>query len=230
MKQEELNNIFVDVRNAFRLLKRYQSRVLSIVNYIKEQTPFNDIRGSRRGFFAPIKSRRNNEDDYANLKIEKGMWAWDFLYGYIFEYYLGNCNIGNDIQADMSIFQISDDGYFLSDNKNKKITDISSFLPAERSHSYFILNFSSHASKGKSIWLSDETSNYKQDNSTWKHFLTAFLSSEEEIKIVKDGNGAINVLKKYEMQRFASIESANEVINDFAALVKENANVEIFKK
>lgn len=31
---KELDNAFVDVRNAFRLLYRYQSRILDIVGYI----------------------------------------------------------------------------------------------------------------------------------------------------------------------------------------------------
>ena len=36
--KKEIDNIFVDVRNAFRLLSRYQKRILNIVNYIREQT------------------------------------------------------------------------------------------------------------------------------------------------------------------------------------------------
>lgn len=228
MKQEELNNIFLDVRNAFRLLNRYQSRVLSIVHYLKEQTSFRDIWGSRRDFFAPIRIGRNLEDDYANIKIVKGMWGWDFLYGYIFEYYFGCCK-KDYMQVEMSIFQISDDGYFLSKNEEKHMTNVSSFAPVEKSHSYLVFNFSSHPENKQSIWLSDDKSNYKQEPSTWKDFLTSFLSSEEDSLVVTDGKGCANVLKKYEMQRFVSQESANEVIRDFAALVKKNANIEIFK-
>ena len=44
---KDIDNIFVDVRNAFRLLNRYQKRILHIVSYIREQTPFNDMWGSR---------------------------------------------------------------------------------------------------------------------------------------------------------------------------------------
>ena len=32
--KKEIDNIFIDVRNAFRLLSRFQERVLNIVNYI----------------------------------------------------------------------------------------------------------------------------------------------------------------------------------------------------
>ena len=41
--KKEIDNIFVDVRNAFRLLARFQERVLNIVNYIREQTPYTDM-------------------------------------------------------------------------------------------------------------------------------------------------------------------------------------------
>ena len=37
---KEIDNIFVDVRNAFRLLNRYQKRILQIVSYVREQTPY----------------------------------------------------------------------------------------------------------------------------------------------------------------------------------------------
>ena len=40
---KELDNAFTDVRNAFRLLARYQSRVLDIINYIREHTPYTDM-------------------------------------------------------------------------------------------------------------------------------------------------------------------------------------------
>lgn len=45
---KELDNAFTDVRNAFRLLARYQSRVLDIINYIREQTPYTDMWGLKR--------------------------------------------------------------------------------------------------------------------------------------------------------------------------------------
>ena len=48
--KKEIDNIFVDVRNAFRLLSRYQKRILNIVNYIREQTPYTDMWGSKNWY------------------------------------------------------------------------------------------------------------------------------------------------------------------------------------
>lgn len=53
--KKEIDNIFVDVRNAFRLLSRYQKRILNIVNYIREQTPYTDMWGSKNWYSDEIK-------------------------------------------------------------------------------------------------------------------------------------------------------------------------------
>ena len=66
---KELDNAFTDVRNAFRLLARYQSRVLDIVNYIREHTPYPDMWGLRR-YCNVISTRMNcRGDNYANINV-----------------------------------------------------------------------------------------------------------------------------------------------------------------
>lgn len=112
--KKEIDNIFVDVRNAFRLLARFQERVLNIVNYIREQTPYTDMWGSKNWFSDEIRNRRNSPDkDYAKLNVYKDMSGLDFLYGHFFEYYFGATKRGRHT-IEMSIFQVSDDGYFTS--------------------------------------------------------------------------------------------------------------------
>ena len=77
--KKEIDNIFVDVRNAFRLLARFQERVLNIVNYIREQTPYTDMWGSKNWFSDEIRNRRNSPDkDYAKLNVYKDMSGLDF--------------------------------------------------------------------------------------------------------------------------------------------------------
>ena len=71
---KELDNAFTDVRNAFRLLARYQARVRDIIGYIREQTPFTDMWGGRR-FCDIIHTRKSPKPQYANLKISDEMWG-----------------------------------------------------------------------------------------------------------------------------------------------------------
>lgn len=222
---KEIDNIFVDVRNAFRLLNRYQKRILQIVSYVREQTPYTDMWGSR-WYFDEIGKRRNSPDsEYAKLSVRKDMWGWDFLYGYIFEYYFGRQRIDKK-NAEMSIFQISDDGYFISNQENKYMTNVDSFASSEQSHSFIVFNVSVFPKKDCNLWLSDPES----PDDEWDSFLTKFLSSSSNVKITKNEKGEVTVLKKYEMQRFTSQQSADEVIRDFGKIVKENAGIELFKK
>ena len=223
--KKEIDNIFVDVRNAFRLLTRYQERVLNIVNYIREQTPYTDMWGSKNWYSDEIKSRRNSPDkEYAKLNVFKDMWGLDFLYGHFFEYYFGRTKKGR-YTIEMSIFQVSDDGYFISNDENKHMTDISSYANSEISHSYLVFNVSVYTTKQSQLWLHDPD----RPEEDWKDFLTRFLESSID-KIITSTDKEHTILKKYEMQQFTSQSEADKVITDFAKLVLDNTGVGIFKE
>ena len=223
--KKEIDNIFVDVRNAFRLLTRYQERVLNIVNYIREQTPYKDMWGSKNWYSDEIKSRRNSPDkEYAKLNVFKDMWGLDFLYGHFFEYYFGSTKKGR-YTIEMSIFQVSDDGYFISNDENKHMTDISSYANSEISHSYIVFNVSVYTTKQSQLWLHDPD----RPEDDGKDFLTRFLESSID-KIITSTDKEYTILKKYEMQQFTSQSEADKVITDFAKLVLDNTGVRIFKE
>jgi hypothetical protein len=223
--KKEIDNIFVDVRNAFRLLNRYQKRMLQIVTYIREQTPYTDMWGARDWYFDEIGKRRDSPDtEYAKLRVYKDMWGWDFLYGYLFEYYFGTTKIGKK-KAEMSIFQISDDGYFISDEAKKHMTDISSFEPSEFSHSYLMFNTAIYTTQNCKHWLWDPA--FPNDNG--KDFLTKFLSSTSDTKIIKHVDGEVEILKKYEMQKFATQQDADMVIRNYGKIINEQTGMELFK-
>lgn len=226
----EIDNIFVNVRNAFRLLNRYQKRVLDIVNYIKEQTPFARMTG-QKWYSNPIKTKQT---DYAKLDVYHNMWGWDFLYGYIFEYYFDDIERAGK-RIGMSIFQISDDGFFISEASSKHMTDIESFVPADESHSYLVFNVTiKNAGGNTDMWLADTpypaSTPRKNQEPAWRDFLTRFLSSSIPDKIIKGPNEETTILKKYEMQRFATQQSADDAIRDFARMTKEQTGVSLFKE
>ena len=220
---KEIDNIFIDVRNAFRVLNDYQKRVLQIVNYVREQTPYTDMWGSKDWYSNEIGKRRNSPDpDYAKLSVDADMWGWDFLYGYFFEYYFGKERIEKK-SVEMSLFQVSDDGYFVSNDEKRHMTNTSSFALSEISHSFIVFKISVYTSKESKLWLR----NSKEDDDC-KRFLTDFLSSTNDIKIVRDDSECC-IIKKYEMQRFSSQHEADEVIRDFGKIVKDNTGIKLFK-
>jgi len=213
---KELDNVFTNVRNAFRLLYRYQNRALNIINYIREQTPYTDMWGGK-WYSNPIGTRRDSPDkDYANLRVWKDMWAWDFLYGYLFEYYFGTTKI-NKKDIEMSVMQVSDDGYFLSHNPSSSLTDLSTFADAEDSHSYIVLNV------GYNKWMSDD----KHDE--WWAFLCDFISGRDDFKVIKDEKSFF-ITKRYPMQKFSSQPEADKVIRDFGKLVYDSVGIKLFKE
>lgn len=215
---KELDNAFVDVRNAFRLLARYQSRVQGIVKYIREHTPYTDMWGKRR-FCATIHTRRGCPDpDYeANLNVHDDMWPWDYLYNYLFEYYFGQATINRKI-IEMSVIVVSDDGFFKSETPRKTQTNISTFLPAEDSDSYLVLT------AGWNAWLRDA------EEKEFNLFLHKFLAGTKDTSIYIGDKGHWSITKKYPMQRFSSQKKTDKVIDDFGKIIKEQTGLNLFKE
>ena len=212
---KELDNAFTDVRSGFRLLARYQSRVLDIVNYIREHTPYTDMWGLRR-YCNVISTRKNCPgDNYANLNVHCDMWSWDFMYNYLFEYYFGQVKIQRKT-IDMSIIQVSDDGFYKSLANNPSPTDISTFLPSDESNSYLVFT------AGWNEWLRDDV---EDDNEA---FLNKFLAQSKDVSMYKNDKGHWSITKRYPMQRFASQKEADQVISDFGKLVKDYTDINLF--
>ncbi len=213
---KDLDNAFVDIRNAFRLLYRYQSRVLDIVGYIREHTPYTDMWGKR--LFCDILHTRNDCPDkgYAKLYVWSDMWAWDFMYNYLFEYYFGQAKFGRKTLK-MSVIQVSDDGFYKSIAKNPTETDISTFLPSDESNSYLILTV------GYNARLRDESENDAD------RFLHKFLAGSKDLCVYSNDKGHWAITKRYPMQRFSSQKEADKVLADFGRIVRDNTGIELFK-
>jgi len=120
LTNKEVDAALTDVRKAYRLLYQYQKRVLDVVYYIREKYNMPEFVGAKR-FSDPIGKTRRCKEEYetVDLKIFRDMWAWDFLYSYEFEYYLG-CRNTTNRQISISVLQISDSGFYESDVLNSK--------------------------------------------------------------------------------------------------------------
>lgn len=216
--KNELDSILLDVRNAFRLLSVYQARVLDIVNYVKEQTTMPGIWG-RKWFSNPIKVCHGSPDsDYASLKIEKRMWPWDFLYGYLFEYYFGfmDSKVG---KVDFSIIQVSDDGYFKTNAQEDSIPDCENFATAKDSHTLLLF------AAGNSSWMQSKIG----ENADYGNFLHKFIADEKDEHIVySEDKKEFFVIKKYDIQRFETQAKADQVIREFGKVL-ESFSVILFK-
>ena len=54
-----------------------------------------------------------------------GMWAWDYLYSYLFEYYIYSDTLDDDSGIMLSVVQYTDTGFFDSETDDK--LDIANF-------------------------------------------------------------------------------------------------------
>lgn len=140
-----LKDALLEVRKAHRLVESFQERMLSLVNFITTRLDFHQMEGVKH-FSNPIYPYR----DGTHLKVSPRHWAWDFVYPYLFEYYVGEMELDDDSTLILSIIQYADTGYF--ENENEDRTLLSSFAPADESGSK-ILFFMERLPKGcKPLW------------------------------------------------------------------------------
>ncbi len=236
-KALDVESALIDVRNAFRLLSVYQQSVLGIVFNIRDKTIFKgyNIVGKKDWYSNLIRHCSQDQE----LKVGDKMWGLDFLYGHFFEYRFVTDKKQRDINGktiDMSVFQVSDDGYFYATNKENDIKMMPDEYEksSEDSHSYIILNMSIYKDEKEKLWLYDPKSG-KRD----KEFLWHFVRGDEVLKmkddykdcfIYDDKGESFIIIKKYEMQRFENEKLADEVIEDFDNIVKEATGESILLK
>lgn len=219
---KEIENAFVDVRTAFRVLKEYQERIINIVYYIKEQVLFPDIWG-RRWYSNDLRKRNDCPEKYAQLNIEKETSGWRFLPAFLLEYYFGNKKVGKQT-LEFSVFQISDDGW--ATTPEAVYYDTSTFTPLGDSHSYLMFYFSSYLKLADVLWLENPDCQEEDQHD----FLAKALSSSQSFLVHKNDKGSISVLKKYDMSRFSSQEETDKIIADFCKIVKEQSGIDILTK
>ena len=84
--------LLASIRTANRLAYEYQKRILEFMSYFKMKFRLEDnqIAAIKRDSNAFYKTKAYS-DDYsdANLKVWTNMWAWDFIYTNLMEYYCG---------------------------------------------------------------------------------------------------------------------------------------------
>ena len=108
-KVDELKEALCDVRKAHRLIYSYQARMLDLVRFISAKLDFGGrLQGGAKYYSNDIWKPKK----YDYLNMPDGMWAWDFLYSYVFEYYLGKMELDNGSNIAISIIQYSDTGFF----------------------------------------------------------------------------------------------------------------------
>ena len=144
-KVDTLKEALIEVRKAHRLVESFQERMLSLVNFISTRLDFHLMEGVKH-FSNPIYAYR----DGTHLKVNSREWAWDFIYPYLFEYYVGAIELDDNSTIFLSIVQYADTGFFETENEDRMAVDL--FASPEESGSK-LLFFMERQPKGcKEVW------------------------------------------------------------------------------
>lgn len=203
---ENLSNALLDVRRAHRILYAYQRRMLDLVHFIQSKLDMPKFRGFKH-FSRPI----SKNSGY--LTIWHDMWAWDYLYSYLFEYYLGEKEAGDKLHNyKLSLIQYSDTGYF--DQDGQKRGRISEFGSEEESSSK-LLFFLEYKSK-------DSEWEWKDGSYMEGIVLDKKVGSKGHTKEVRSTtSGGKQILCSFPLERFINMEATLKVLSEFRSYCQE---------
>jgi hypothetical protein len=207
-KMKQFNDAMNDVRKAHRLIYSYQQRMLDLIYFIKSKLDFPLFWAEKR-FSNDIYKKRNGY-----LLLPDNMWAWDFLYSYMFEYYLGEINLDNEGICALNVIQYSDTGFF--ENEDNSRMDINSFAEEEESGSKLLFILEIKPKRKNWIWNINELVMDKQ-----------YASLKHECTIIKSDKGNIQVLYSFSLNRFLNEKTSLAALKEFIDYCKENDVVEL---
>ena len=205
---ENLSKALLDVRRAHRILYAYQRRMLDLAHFIQRKLdmPVKDLCGIKH-FSRPIRQYKGY------LTIWHDMWAWDYLYSYLFEYYLGEKETDNGGAYALSLIQYSDTGYFDQEEEETRL-ELEKFKPEEESGSK-LLFFLEYKPK-------DRNGEWGDGTSLEGIVLDKTVGSKEHTKEFRDtSTGVKQILCSFPLERFINMEATLEVLREFCDYCKE---------
>ena len=206
---ENLSKALLDVRRAHRILYAYQRRMSDLAYFIKCKLDMPDFYGFKH-FSNPIHGRRKG---HSRLKIWHDMWAWDYLYSYLFEYYLGEKE-ADDKQHNykLSLIQYSDTGYFDKDGQRR--CRISEFGSEDESGSKLLFFLEYKPKDSKWVW--------KDGSYMERIVLDKEFGRKEHTKTFRStATGVKQILCSFPLERFINMEATLEVLREFRSYCRE---------
>lgn len=201
MNKEQLDNILVDVRKAYRLLYLYQRRIMDTISFVGTCLSKNVEFG--RSIFS-----NNAPKNYANLNLNR--WAWDWLNMYCYEFNFGQTKI-KDNEYQFAVIVISDSGWDDAEDGVKQ-TEVERFVFVEQSFSriYFVL--------GKNLWDLD-----KFEDDLW------YKESNNEFVYISEDKKQIFLSKRFNVSEFIDETAIRNCVESFKALCITNELGDYFK-
>jgi hypothetical protein len=192
LSEQDFNQVFLDVRNSYRLLYLYQRRVMDVIKFIGDQLSLRYAGGW--SWF----SDSSPKDGKGSLNH----WAWDWLNMYMYEFNFNDLKVDSNV-IKFSLVVISDTGYFDADCEDPK--NIGSFAPAETSSTQLLFL------AGKNAWWPD-FEDFDQ-NQTYR--------TNAEPLIRKTETGALIAIS-FDLINFIDAERSVKAIKEFVDFCQSN--------
>lgn len=201
---ESFNNALVDIRKAHRLIFSYQQKMLDLVKFIKGKLDFHHYSGQKH-FSNPIRAKRNHSHD-----LYPNMWAWDFLYTYIYEYHLGTIELINS-QCALSIIQYSDTGFYDTSDELDAL-NVESFENPENSGTKLLFILESISKRSQYFkWNISDLVNDKT---------YASIHHQKDVLVEK---GRIQILYSFPLDNFLNEKTTMKALEEFIHYCKSQS-------
>lgn len=245
----EISKALVDVRKSFRLLMDFQDIMLKTIYYIQDCSKYKgeEIRGAGNWYFYNLAYGKRSREDKDNsffhdIRLSRKTVAGSFFPAWFFDYELGNTRISNRNTC-FAIIQIADDGVFntkkvIYEQNAPELSNTENFIDAENANSLLLFAFDVYRGNSPKFWLSQNgqqstTESYDPCYELFYHILgknlqKSALRGSKRFIYNNEEEHEINIVQPYSIERFTSKEDIDEVIRDFANLVKKEAKLEIF--
>lgn len=198
----DVQQALYDVRKAHRIIYAYQKRMMDIARFVGRKLDFTNVEGYK------------HFSNGAPKKISSGTWAWDYLYSYLLEYYLGEKEIPcKNMEYAISLFQYSDTGFF--DKEKSTRTNLSTFAPEEEAISKFLIFLEVKPKESPWWWKIKEVINNKE-----------FASRSHSTTILKNGDSRI-ALYLVPIERFIDENSALKVLKEFCDFCENEGLIDL---
>lgn len=201
--------------------------MLDLAHFIKSKLGMREFRGFKH-FSNPIYGPSKG---HSRLNIWHRMWAWDYLYSYLFEYYLGEQKTSDQPHFyKLSLIQYSDTGYFDQEEEVKEEDtrletkggkpeedprlELEKFKPVEESGSK-LLFFLEYNPKGPE-WA------WKDGPYLRRIILDKEFGRKEHTKGVRyTRTEGKQILYSFPLERFINMEATLEVLREFRSYCQE---------
>jgi hypothetical protein len=198
LDKNRLDEAFVDVRKAYRLLANYQKRVRDLAGFIGEKLGFRF--SSAYPMFSGGSPNKEKESDL-------NRWSWDWLVMYFYQFHFGKKMVGSQ-ELEFAIFVQADTGYFESQ------------LELSFGERQFSEKFKDPNDSKTLIHL---VVGYKKWNGTpwWTEEFNESFKGKESSKVLSDENGVL-LMKSYELSLFYNEDSTVNQLTDFKDFCSKN--------